>query len=92
VLTGLRRATVTLGALPGLITPEMRQAIGSALEALRGDRELLGAEHVADRVGQMAGFFIVDRQGTVRFARTGLGVSLVPSNPEIVRLLDELSG
>src|SRR5947209_12029260 len=40
--------------------------------------------------GQVDGFFVIDKQGIVRFVRIGGGTSLLPNNSEIEQLLSEL--
>jgi AhpC/TSA family len=40
--------------------------------------------------GQVDGFFVIDKEGIVRFARIGGGAALLPSNAEIERLLMRL--
>lgn len=52
---------------------------------------LPGAELRASGSGEAIGCFVVCKQGLVRFARTGAGTELLPSNVEIAQLLDELS-
>jgi alkyl hydroperoxide reductase subunit AhpC len=37
--------------------------------------------------GQVDGFFVIDKEGIVRFARIGGGTSLLPNNAEIEQLL-----
>ena len=40
--------------------------------------------------GQVDGFFVIDKEGIVRFARIGGGTALLPSNAEIEQLLRRL--
>lgn len=40
--------------------------------------------------GQVDGFFVIDKEGIVRFARIGGGTSLLPNNADIEQLLSEL--
>lgn len=40
--------------------------------------------------GQVDGFFVIDKEGIVRFARIGGGTSLLPNNAEIEQLLSGL--
>jgi peroxiredoxin len=40
--------------------------------------------------GQVDGFFVIDKQGIVRFARIGGGTALLPSNADIDQLLMRL--
>jgi hypothetical protein len=41
-------------------------------------------------VGQVDAFFVIDKQGIVRFARIGGGAALLPSNADIEQLLRRL--
>ena len=41
-------------------------------------------------IGQADGFFVIDKEGIVRFARIGGGTALLPSNADIEQLLRRL--
>ena len=41
-------------------------------------------------IGQVDGFFVIDKKGIVRFARIGGGTALLPSNADIEQLLRRL--
>ena len=45
--------------------------------------------HCSSTFGQVDGIFLIDKRGIVRFARSGFGVALLPTDAELVRLLGE---
>ncbi len=51
---------------------------------------LYGQEWKLLRLGRMPALFVIDRNGAVAFARYGTGMSDIPENSEILKVLDGL--
>ncbi len=73
------------GLVGGLLTsPQIWQQIIKAPPGFRSktDEGTPGVKH-----GRVDGIFVVDKQGIVRYARTGFGANLLPGNAELQRLV-----
>jgi peroxiredoxin len=53
--------------------------------------ELYGQEVKIMKLGRMPALFIIDRDGLIRFRHHGKSMSDIPSNKEVLELLDSLN-
>lgn len=51
---------------------------------------LYGQEWKLLKLGRMPALFVIDRKGAVAFARYGTGMSDIPENSEVLKVLDGL--
>lgn len=54
--------------------------------------DLYGQQVKVLRLGRMPELVVVDKQGNMRFKHQGQAMSDIPSNKEVLKLLDELGG
>ena len=54
--------------------------------------DLYGQQVKVLRLGRMPELVVVDKQGNMRFKHQGQAMSDIPSNEEVLKLLDELGG
>ena len=84
----INRASVITGLLGGVLTGELWHHVRETPAEV--DTPVPTVAINALRSGHVDAVFLIDDTGKVRFARSGFGMGTLPSNAEILRMLDEL--
>lgn len=85
------------------VQPQVGKAMGGLLSSAPDlVKSMVGAPHhyhlpkheegKALLAGEMDALFLIDKDGTIRFSRAACGNALLPSNAEIIRMLDQAAG
>lgn len=84
----IRRGAVLQGLVGGMVAPGFWHEVIHVPPEV--NKPLPAVAVGAMRGGHVDAFFLVDKQGIVRQGRTGFGMGVLPSMPELLRMVEEL--